>query len=145
MSICKICGKETELPFHTCNGSAEVKPPRLTRKRMKKRPAPPRSLIDKVAEVSALEMMEQRANEQAIQPGDIIQTVTQDHPFIARIGIVHHLEGSRVICYLPGRKGQPSQFRVEVVDVQVVGKARLRFNKELPEESVYADNALDKI
>jgi len=79
------------------------------------------------------------------QPGDIIQTITQDHPFIARIGIVHHLEGPRVICYLPGRKGLPSQFRVDVVDVQVVGKARLRYSKDLPEESVYADNALDKI
>lgn len=115
----------------------EAQPPSPVRKRQRRRiPMGPRKAAPVTTEPDQPDQP---------QPGDIVQIVTQDHPFIARIGIVHHLEGPRVICYLPGRKGQPARFRADMVDVQVVGRARLRFNKELPEESVYADNSLDKI
>lgn len=80
------------------------------------------------------------------KPGDIIQITTKPHPFMARIGIVHHADGETLFCYQPGKNGFPYQFKVASDVVTVVGQARLKYGKpNLPEESVYSDNGLDKI
>lgn len=120
------------------NDSEDVVVPPKRRRRMRTRPIRPPQ--DDMGEPMA-------ATDPQLppQPGDIVQILTKGHPFMARIGIVHHHEGPDLVCYQPGRNGQPSQYKVSVQDVAIVGKARLRYNKDLPEASVYADNQLDKI
>lgn len=82
------------------------------------------------------------------QKGDIIQVVVKPHEFLARIGIVHDVEGDNLICYQPGKKGFPHKFKVAAEVVVVVGKAKLKYDRDkLPEPSVYSDEAakLDNI
>jgi hypothetical protein len=91
--------------------------------------------------------VEQRIN--TPQRGDIIQIVVKPNEYLARIGIVHEvLSSGQLVCYLPGKKGFPSQFRADAESVVVVGKAKLKFNQDkLPEPSVYSDESarLDNI
>lgn len=76
--------------------------------------------------------------------GDIVQTIAKGHKFIARIGIVHHLDGVELVCYQPGKNGVPAKFKVDSRDVLVVGKAHLKYSKPLPDDDVSKTN-LDQI
>lgn len=91
--------------------------------------------------------VEQRIN--TPEKGDIVQVVVKPNEYLARIGIVHEVKkNGTLVCYLPGRGGFPSQFNLASESVIVVGRAKLKYNKEhLPEPSVYSDEAarLDKI
>jgi len=79
------------------------------------------------------------------QVRDIVQITAIPHQYTARIGIVHTINGDTLICYAPGKNGFPYKFNTRVSDVAVVGKARLAYTKELPEDSVYSDVERDKI
>lgn len=69
-------------------------------------------------------------NPAPIQPGDIVQITGKTHKRIAQCPIVHHLEGDKIIAYFP-RPGKPEAIQLKPDEVTVVGRARLRYRKEL--------------
>lgn len=77
--------------------------------------------------------------------GGIIQITAEGHPYRARIGIIHEFMGDNLICYQPGKNGFPHKFKVAIPDVSLVGTARLKYNRALPDEPTETKNRLDKI
>jgi hypothetical protein len=72
--------------------------------------------------------------------GDIVQVTTNPHVKLANIGIVHTLEGDMLRCYNPGRQGKPEPWIIPASDCAVVGHARLKFKKPLPDDSTAPDD-----
>lgn len=105
----------------------------------KKKTSPPPDIEDKLEQHTA-------PAEQLPQAGDVIQVVSKGKPLTAHIGIVHHQEGSVLVCYAPGKGGFPNSFEVYMEDVAVVGHARLKFKgEELPRASADPGRDLDKL
>lgn len=75
--------------------------------------------------------------------GDIVQVVKRPHLHYASVWIVHSAGHGSLVGYQPGRKSSIHKINLAMDDVSVVGKARLKYNKPLPEDST--DRDLDKI
>jgi hypothetical protein len=74
--------------------------------------------------------LEEKPKERGIEPGDVVQIINKTHKRIAQCPIVHHIDGGIVFAYFP-RPGKPEAIQLKPSDVKVIGKAQLRYKKEL--------------
>lgn len=63
--------------------------------------------------------------------GDVVQVVAEKNKYIARVAIVYRADQSSLLCYQPSGTSKPPSFTVKPNEVAVIGKAKLKWKREL--------------
>jgi hypothetical protein len=67
----------------------------------------------------------------SIDSGDVVQVIKPDSKRIAQVAIVYRVDSKGLLCYQPRAASKPESFLISPADVARIGKAKLRYKKEL--------------